>query len=289
MAWTVKNDNHESAVIAHFVHNGVPVIIHSGGRYPSLVNDEGVSTSSHPVVKAVVYHDHVQIIASSGVIWHGWTPNATIANLPLVEVHDLVAAVQPYLEEAVARAATVLGEWQDAYKRIWAVPEANLSREAYVAACAEHGAPVRDDAEISESYGIQYGNYAYPHNTVETCIDMKLAFRRWVQIKNDRQAAEDARHIATTATIQDRMARLRPLPVSSTETRRVPAASTPGIGQEHLDRQGRLLTVTASVYRGTISDDDPSIYGEHLLGCEGQKSFDVTYEIRQEIAECPAL
>lgn len=151
-----------------------------------------------------------------------------------------------------------------------------LSRDAYEAECARLKVPARPDSEC-DSYGVRYGDFEGFGYPIETCVEMKLARRRMKTLDADREQAEKAKKAARAAALEAETAAAKTRSVVRTITRRM--AERWPLGREQIVK-GELWTVTKCTYAGVVSEDDPSIHGSHLLGCEGDPSYDVTWDVR---------
>ncbi|CAM3841979.1 hypothetical protein VRRI112168_02780 [Vreelandella rituensis] len=198
--WTVEQGFYAEALDDVFVHEGIPVLVHSAGLSPHAVSEHGESTrdvphftitycsrTTHPTHLAprTTYTD-IQVTGN-----HEWEPSGirrvlTLWEKRLSDVTDLA----PYIEQAkahldVALLRAIPARYAEADARI---DQANaypdyLSRQAYETACEEVGVRCLDDAQCN---GL--GVFSYPFYDADTVLSMRLADKRWLQRNQDAKA-----------------------------------------------------------------------------------------------------
>ena len=263
---TIKQDNHASAVIEIGEYNNTPVLIHHGGRYPSLVNDEGVVIEKY--IDVALYYDgyHVSARAEPGADRQPRGLHIDVAHT-LEEVADfyhaawMAIAEIPALYDKAAAVAKEFGRWNGP-----------ISRDTYEAIARDNKFDALSDAEISNNYAVEHGDFDWPSYTLEDCIKYWSQQRRWAALKKEGEDHKRKTHDATAAE----MAGLRTKQASHTEKRLVPI----GTPHETVSKR-KLYTVVNREPHGIISEDDPSIYGSHLLGHEGERGEMVTFDVRE--------
>ena len=263
---TIKQDNHASAVIQIDEYNNTPVLIHHGGRYPSLVNDKGVRIEKY--IDVALYYDgyHVSARAEPGADRQPRGLHIGVAHT-LEEAADFYHAAWRSIAEIPAlydKAETVAKEFAR-----WNGP---ISRDVYEAIARDNKFDALSDAEISNNYAVEYGDFDWPSYTLEECVKYWSHQRRLNALKKEEGARKSQTRNATAAE----MTTLRTKSVSHTEKRLVPI----GTPHETLSKS-KLYTVVNREPHGIISEDDPSIYGSHLLGHEGEHGEVVTFDVRE--------
>lgn len=211
MNWTITPDNHADAVIALEERDGVAVLAHGVGRYPSATRGDRSTTKDPYVAVLIGRHSHG---TASG--WTHYYPSATVMavgrweasrrrQLVVAEVtldrantdrDAAVAAAQPHIAAALATLANLdaIYEAADARIREAHVYTRPLSRADYETACATLGVEaLPDESETRglacDCYGVRYGRFEFPHYTPNYIVQMHLALRRLQGIEAEREAA----------------------------------------------------------------------------------------------------
>lgn len=193
--WSVRPDAHADAVIAFTEHDGVPVLIAEGGRYPTLVHADGSTTERAPHVLVSV--GTVTTVTGAGPGTKAWTSASVSAvggylrgrrqHLATAQI-DARGVGEPELraavEAALPTALAALLDLDETYARADArIAEGApyfgrpLSREAYEAACAAVGVDPLPDAECL-GYGVRYGEFSFPQYPADHVLRMSLAGER---------------------------------------------------------------------------------------------------------------
>jgi hypothetical protein len=247
-------DYHADAVIEVDDYQGTPVLIHAGGRYPSLVDDDGRKIDHY--IDIAQFHDGYHVRACAGS-HHGYEVSLSVGR-----AETIAAAKNLY---PIARAAVEDAPHQHAEARALAAKLAfgPLLRHEYEALAVEYGFEVQPDGDLSE-----WGDFSFPQYALADLPRRWCNQRRAFSYKREIEAAREARTDGATIVA------LRSCPVARTETKFLPGR----VPVEWLQR-GALYTVVKRAPR-RISEDDPSIYGSHLLGHEGETGSLVTVEIR---------
>jgi hypothetical protein len=243
---------------------GTPVFIYHGGRYPTLLDDNDA-----PIERYIDIAD----------FYDGWYVRAMAGKLSGGRAIDLPVGVAPTLD-----AAKLL--YAEAVKAIEAAPDLYAEADKLASPIASYHGPIsRSDYErLAKEYEFEpepdeelteWGDFSFPEYTLAQLPRFWINQRRAFAYKdelNDINAAKSSRAAAfRTAVIED----LRTFPILRTETRLLVIGSP----NEYLDGD-TLYTV---VHRGAarrITEDDPSVYGSHLLGHEGELAEMITLEVR---------
>ncbi|MFY0990919.1 hypothetical protein [Halomonas sp. C05BenzN] len=193
-SWTVCPGYYAKHLDDHFLHAGVPVLVHSAGVYPELVNAAGESTRDAVAHFRITYTARTTTdgqgartttyfgISVTGhhrpdLSRHQTRMTAVIWDMALSEV----AEIGPAIEEAkrhldVNALRAIPAQYAEAEQRIAqaeAYPMA-LTRVDYEAACRELGVPC-----LAEEACSGWGDFRYPQYDAETVLSRQLAERRW--------------------------------------------------------------------------------------------------------------
>lgn len=187
--WMVVPGFHENAVDEHFQTAGIPVIVHSAGRYPELVNEHGESTRdvAHFVIRYSASHNQqgdVRTTTYRSIEVIGKTRSDTGASQQLTLWHrDLPNTndIAPYIEEAkqhldIDRLHDIPRRYAVAQARIDAAHSYpyELARDAYEAACKAEGVDILPDEQCRGE-----GHFTFPHYSADIVLARLLADSRW--------------------------------------------------------------------------------------------------------------
>lgn len=204
MNWTIQPGYYESHLDDWFLVEGVPVLVHSSGYYPQLVNDRGESTHDVPHLaitycartthtKAGPYPQYTEVAVTGhyppDATSHGRYRQRVLWHRDLPEVED----VTPYLEEArrhldLEAFRRIPAAYQAAFERI-AQSEpyrGALSRAEYEAACRALGVAAHPDERCSE-----WGEFAYPQYLPDQVVEYRL--RQWRALGIEQEVKAKAR------------------------------------------------------------------------------------------------
>lgn len=188
MTWNVLNDYWQERLDEHFVFEGVPVLVHSVGTYPQLVNDAGETTRDTPHISirhGGTYsargcdYKNIKIVCEAGPERPSRRPMELQAwSQEFEKTPDIgpwIQRAKQHLPDAVTLLAEMPQRFADARHRISAhlqYPDA-LSREDYESACAELGiAP--DPDPVSRVHGI----YDFPHYMADQVLAYQMVLKR---------------------------------------------------------------------------------------------------------------
>lgn len=187
------------AILAVEEHHGLPVLFKVAGYYPEdLITVNG--TPFRDVERMVVVisgGDGHWTLVSADRIEGAWAEGRQ-RSLPLgrftiraVERRDALRQARAVCADALAIGAVldVNAAYEEALQvltRLRAVP-AQLARPAYEAACAEYGVEALSDRDCSD-YGVEFGEFDFPHHPVPHIKKMTLARRRLAAIKAEQAA-----------------------------------------------------------------------------------------------------
>jgi len=199
--WTIDTkDFHFKSAVKVFEHQGVPVLIKTGG-YPNATRNDGVKLRDVP---------HVQINVMGGsfngkpffsglyVFAQDKARMLYLINRPgglggQDSPDALIEEGMGHLDEAVALLARLPTIYQEAEARMaQARPYASkdLTRVEYEQATSELRVKCWDDADMT-SYGLKYGDFRFPDNTADYCVEITLASARrrgWLKEQPKKEA-----------------------------------------------------------------------------------------------------
>ena len=261
---SVVQNNHAKSVIALDDFNGTPVLAHSGGNYPEIVDDDGKKIDHY--IEVARWHDGFTVTAIAGSEASGRKIFYTVGREYSSSLAE-VAALYPAALQTIAELPRMHAEAQE-QMRLYGLHNGALTRAAYVSIMADIGVAPRSDKEIQDC-GLEYGDYGWPSYTLAEIAPLWLAQRRAFGIKKEIAAEQIVAADKPAASAE---------PTGQAQRRQMlVAAGTPA-----------QFTIGRSFYRivsrklgGWITEDDPSIHGSHLLGHEGEPAEIVTVEITE--------
>lgn len=275
----ITQDNDASSVIEAFEHRGVIVLIHEVGRYPSVTASDGRCTKECAHIDISICHDYPHVTAIAG--WR----NGRRLSLPIndhlsprpagASREDVIAYGRAFLDAAVDAIPTIAQQYDAAdeiYGWSYSLPHP-ISRDQYEAECAAHGIAPREDARVS-----RWGSFSFPQYGLDALREALLHQKRGYAVEHETEVAEKASAAEASRKRADAIETAKARPVKKV-IRRLEAPNYQQAGQSHLGRDGTLWTCTLVERGPRISEDDPSIHGEHLLGSEGDRGLWVTWEL----------
>lgn len=194
--WTVKPGYYADYLDDHFLHEGIPVLVHSMGVYPELISATGESSHDTPHF-TITYQTRTVYRRKEGtaettygeIVVNGYYPpgmRLTLWEKALPGVSDIA----PFIEEARQH---LDGEALDAIPRRYADARAriaqaeaypdSLSREAYEQACDALDVAAMPDAKCQGR-----GVFSYPSYDAEVVLATRMADKRCRGIKTEQVA-----------------------------------------------------------------------------------------------------
>lgn len=257
---TILQDHHQSAVIGLESYQGTPVLIHTAGRYPSILDDDGNQIDRYIDVVEAAGRYHV-----TGRVGYGYGGRLLALSVGSAEKLDGARDLYPAAQQAIEDAPAEYTKAREISNRFapWAGP---LSRGEYEKIAHELGFTPLPDNKISI-----WGDFTFPQYTLDDLPRLLTHQRRaYTRDREIKQATADA------APRQTSVATLRLHPVARRETRFVPT----GLPDEFL-HASKLHTVVSRTGRRVITEDDPAVHGSHLLGHEGETGEIIVLDIRE--------
>jgi hypothetical protein len=198
----IVQDHHADSVVALFVHAGVPVIIHDGGRYPSFVTDDGKNSHDVPHIEIALFGstmhapngtvtcswDYASVSVNGG--WDGGyrrrlhVQNHNSPRLDQPSRDALIAHAKLSLDRAVDTLASIDAQYAAAaavYQELASLPHP-LTRGHYEAACSAWGIKASPDVELSE-----WGEFAFPEYDLKAVRTLRLHQLRAFAAKRERE------------------------------------------------------------------------------------------------------
>jgi hypothetical protein len=263
---TIRLDNHCDSVVAVDEFNGIPVLAHHGGRYPSLLADDG--TEVKKLIDVARYQDGWSVTGSAGWGYGGRLEAICVGCRPSLEA---AAELYPAALEAIAAAPLLYAEARAMAAALAISNQPPLSRTDYEAMAAQWKFQPQPDCKLSE-----VGDFSFPQYALDRLPECWINQRRGFGIKREREAAEKAlrtHYDASRAALKNDLRNLSPV---RTEEMFVSV----GFPDEWVQKNA-LYTVVGRGKIRRITEDDPSVEGSHLLGHEGEMGQIVTVEIRK--------
>ncbi len=265
-------DYHADAVIEIGDYEGTPVLIYEGGRYPKLLDENGNEVSRYIDV-ARFSDDGWIVVGRNGRLRSGqWIEMAAGRATSLEDVPTLYEKAVDIIEVAPSlynQAATMS-------LKLSCYNNASLSRHDYESLAKEYNFNAEPDEKLA-GYGTEYGDFYFPRFALEDLPRLWINQRRAFGYKKENKIKAQQDH---DAAVSDRAAvveTLKSMPVIATASRLVVLGSARSFTED-----GLLYTVVARQYTKQINEDDPSLYGSHLLGHEGEMAEMVTLEVRRK-------
>lgn len=193
-----KDNAYNSELDEFFIHEGIPVLVHSCGQYPVLVNEHGESTRDIPhftITYAGAYgktttYREIQLTGHAG-LRRGCKQSLTLWSLELDNVSDIA----PFIEQAkhhvdVGFLKRIPAKYDAAEQRIAMgndYPE-YLHRSEYEKACKVLGVECYPDEGCTP-----WGSFSYPQYSADAVLAHHLSLKRYRQINAEqKQQAEQA-------------------------------------------------------------------------------------------------
>jgi len=276
--WTARPAEHSQLFsVVEFRDGEVPVIVSRVGHYSTgeyfradgtcLCDSERVEVHLAKIRRGGLIIPEVGV-ARVTVGYGGWglsrghgvvrlEPSDVDGRAEEEQVALLLERAAPMIEAALADNDLVAGQ-EAAFAEIQAARESLpvggfATREQYLAWCAEHEVEAIEDAKMSQWGPPIVGNSHWPQVSVKLILAEMAKLRRLKVLEQKREAALEARRPAPAAT--DRAKVLLPGHFS--------------VGGELVYRGRRYVVLSSRPTK--IEDDDPSLWGAHLLGHEGSR------------------
>jgi len=204
MEWYLRDDEFwKPRVFDWWVEDGVPVIAHSVGSYPSLMAADGRTTKdvayvriklSGPPVRDTELWNTVSVsIVDNGPGGCGFSEGVWVGKFePTENPATLIREAKKHIGEAIAHIPVLRSEVAEAKQRLEAgnAFTSPMTREQYEAACREIAVDILTD-EDCQSYGVKYGDFRYPQYSPDHVLTMKLASLRLAGITQAVVAAKN--------------------------------------------------------------------------------------------------
>jgi rubrerythrin len=224
--WSIQDDYHSSGAIEAYEHDGVPVLVAHGGRYPTAISDTGLSTkeTSHILIAVAGGHSSlhgefyswVTVTAMGGWESNGYRKVLSVYKENTYDEAQYTSSPEHWIakgKQHLTEAINMLRGMDDVYQNSKNIVERGtpyrhpLTREEYETACRECGVEPCTDNEC-DSYGVRYGDFRYPEYSPEHVLAMSLAYNRLRQIDKDKAEREaQARQSADTGVRREPMAK----------------------------------------------------------------------------------
>ena len=259
--YSVTPDNHAQFVVEITEHRGIPVLIHKGGHYPSInANGERIER----LIEVADYYDGWHVTAAFG--YHNSYRRAL--RVGIVKTLEEARLLFDAAVEAIETGPTQYAQADELSRQYQCGP---LTRAEYEALATELGLEVKPDTELSE-----WGVFSFPEYALAVLPERWVEQRRAYTARREEEAAEEEARKAKAVADEALRERLKAQPVTRTYERFVPVASS-----DTWMVKGKLYTVVKRGRPRRITEDDPSVHGEHLLGAEGLMGQVVTIEVRE--------
>ena len=267
--------------VVEFRDGEVPVIVYQAGHYPEaeyfradgqcLHHSERVDVCLARMPKDGVLGPELHV-ARATVGYGGWglarehgkvrlAPSEVEGRTEEEQVALLLERAAPMIEAALADNDLVAGQ-KAVFAEIEAardsLPEGGFeTREQYLAWCAKHEIETIEDAKMSRWGAPRLGNAHWPQVSVKLILAEMAKLHRLEVLEKEREEARRA-----SAAVR------KPAP-AATDRVDVLVPGRYAVGGEVVWRGKRYKILSARATR--IDDDDPSLWGSHLLGCEGEQ------------------
>ncbi len=204
--WSIVDDYHRTGAIEVFDSNGIAVLVHYVGRYPLAAHEDGRTTRHTPYIdvaissgsiNGVMHYDGVNVTAYGEWVGGRRRYAQVFRDLDYGDVSRRdagpgrwVALGKMHVEAASRALATLDHDYASAQSALSVAYAYDhpLSREAYLAACHRLALEPLSD-ERCDSYGVKYGDFAYPEYPVEVVASMHLAHLRFRSLQSERAVA----------------------------------------------------------------------------------------------------
>ena len=199
----VVQDNHAHSVIELFMYQGVPVLVHTGGSYPTFITDDGETSRDIPYIEISLsgstasYNDgrveqtwQYASVSAQGAWHHGrrrylYAQDHNSPRLQNPGRDELIANAKLLLDTAVAMLATIDAQYEAAsqvYSDIENLPRP-FTREHYEGYCARWNIQAQPDASLTE-----WGDFNFPAYSLEKVRSYRLHQWRAFAVKREKEA-----------------------------------------------------------------------------------------------------
>ncbi|MEW5423972.1 hypothetical protein [Amorphus sp. 3PC139-8] len=273
---SVLEDHYRSFAIAATIIDGIPVVLSPVGRYPQYLMPDGKPVgSSGPYVEAFIYDQVPEAAPEASLVVRepGRQVSVRLFEIPLSLKTD-PDAIFDYIEARIDAVPLALEEYHRETERFLAVLEerktwpVDMTRDDYERLTVEAGGEPQSDKQVSG-----WGIFGYPTHSVDYCRIKYIEQSYASALEKRRRSYAEQSKAAAQEQRQKRTDQLRKAPTSRTYNTIIPSSYSP----EWL--RGDALHVVVERKDCIISDDDPSVYGSHLLGHEGSAGWRVKVEV----------